>query len=257
MPLFEVEPYEPINVLKPVAPELWIVDGPVIGMEWLGLTLPFPTRMTVIRLRDGSLWLHSPTALTTALAAEIDRLGPVRYLIAPNKIHYWWVGDWQRQYPLAESFGAPGVRERMARHGARLQHDLTAEPNFAWAAEIDQLLVPGGYLTEAVFLHRPTRSLILADLIENFEAEKLHGSLWRWLVRASGAMHPNGSVPKDLRFTFRKYRPEVKRAVESMLAWQPARILLAHGRCFDRDATAQLRRAFRWAGVRPSDYMQM
>jgi hypothetical protein len=48
--------YEPVNTLKPVAPALWIVDGPVVRMAaGLGLSAPFPTRMTVVRLPDGTL----------------------------------------------------------------------------------------------------------------------------------------------------------------------------------------------------------
>lgn len=31
-----------------------------------------------------------------------------------------------------------------------------------------------------------------------------------------------------------------------MIAWTPDRIVLAHGRCYDKDAGAELRRAFRW-----------
>jgi hypothetical protein len=42
--------YPPLNTLKRVVEDVWIVDGPVIrfGMPWP--KMPFPTRMTVIRL---------------------------------------------------------------------------------------------------------------------------------------------------------------------------------------------------------------
>ena len=59
--------YAPLNVLKPVAPDVWIVDGPVI--RFYGL--PFTTRMTVIRLPDGGLWLHSPIAMDDGLVAQL------------------------------------------------------------------------------------------------------------------------------------------------------------------------------------------
>ena len=51
-------------------------------------TLPYTTRMVVIRLADGSLWLHSPIQFTSDLAKQIDALGEVRYLVAPNKLHH-------------------------------------------------------------------------------------------------------------------------------------------------------------------------
>ena len=56
-----MEPYRPINVLKPVVDDVWLVDGPLIGFRYMGVRLPFPTRMTIIRLSDGGLWVHSPT----------------------------------------------------------------------------------------------------------------------------------------------------------------------------------------------------
>ena len=54
--------YTPLNTLRPVAPGIWIIDGPVIHMAAAGLRMPFSTRMTVVMLRDGGLWCHSPIA---------------------------------------------------------------------------------------------------------------------------------------------------------------------------------------------------
>jgi hypothetical protein len=247
--MFSLDPYEPINRLKPVAEDLWIVDGPVIGMNWLWTKLPFPTRMTIVRLRNGDLWVHSPTELTPALKEEVDALGPVRHLVAPNKIHYWWVGEWQRAYPEARSYAAPRVEEKAGPHGIVFDGVLGDDAEPAWRGEIEQVLVPGGYLTEADFFHRASRTLILADLIENFEAGKLHGRFWRLLCRLGGVLDPHGSMPRDLRATFAGRKPEVKRAVERMLGWHPSRIVLAHGRWYEANAEAELRRAFRWAGV--------
>jgi len=64
------------------------VDGPEIQFTYLGLYLglkfPFPTCMTLIRLPDGGLWIHSPTSLTDALAGQVLQAGPVQFLIACN-----------------------------------------------------------------------------------------------------------------------------------------------------------------------------
>jgi hypothetical protein len=56
--------YEPIDVLKPVADGIWIVDGPALALSALGIEVSFPTRMTIVRLDDGGLWCHSPIALS-------------------------------------------------------------------------------------------------------------------------------------------------------------------------------------------------
>jgi len=247
--MFRVEPYEPVGTLKPLAENIWTVDGPVIGMKWLWTALPFPTRMTIVRLADGGLWIHSPVALSDSLKAELAALGPVRFLVAPNKIHYWWVGDWQKAYPGALSLAAPRVDEKAGPHGVSFDRALTDEAEPEWAGEIGQVLVPGRYLTEAVFFHRASRTLILTDLIENFELDKVHGRFGRLLLRLGGVAHPHGSMPRDLRATFRGHEKNVKCAVETMIGWAPARIVLAPGRCYEGNAAAELRRAFRWTGV--------
>jgi len=243
-----MEPYRPINTLKPVAGEIWLVDGPIIGFRYLGMRLPFPTRMTIVRLSNGSLWVHSPTELTAELRADIENLGPVRHLIAPNRIHYWWIGDWQRAFPDALAHGAPGVRERAAARGIAFDRDLSDQPAPEWAGQIDQLLVPGRYLTEAVFFHRASRTLILTDLIESFEAGKIRSSWLRLVMRLTGCLHPDGKMPVDLRTTFLGHRREFRQAVRTMLGWRPERVIIAHGHWYAENATAELKRAFRWLG---------
>jgi hypothetical protein len=243
-----MEPYRPINTLKPVATDIWLVDGPIIDFRYLGMRLPFPTRMTIVRLAAGGLWVHSPTELTAELRAEVEKLGPVRHLIAPNRIHYWWIADWQRAFPGALTHGAPGVRAAAGARGASFERDLSDRPDPGWAGEIEQLLVRGRYLSEAIFLHRASRTLILTDLIESFEAEKVQSRWLRLIMRLAGCMHPDGSMPIDLRMTFLGHRREFRRVVSTMLAWRSERVIIAHGHWYHENGARELRRAFRWLG---------
>ncbi|MEW9571670.1 DUF4336 domain-containing protein [Rhodanobacter sp. Si-c] len=239
--------YEPLNTLKPVASGLWIVDGPIVRMAALGGSAPFPTRMTVARLADGGLWCHSPIAPDAALFAAIDTLGPVLHLVSPNKLHYTHIAAWKRRYPGAVAWASPGVRERAAsqRIEVAFDADLGDVPEPAWAAELDQLRFRGSrVIEEVVFLHRASSTLILADLIENFEAAKL-GPAMRWIARLGGVLDPDGKTPLDMRFTFRD-RAVARVCLQRVMAWQPRRVILAHGRCYPEHAEAELRRAFRW-----------
>lgn len=52
--------------------------------------------------------------------------------------------------------------------------------------------------------------------------------------------------PRDLRCMYLRHRTELKSAVKTMIAWEPQRIIIAHGRWYDVAATGELRRAFRW-----------
>jgi len=240
--------YDPLNVLKPVAQDIWIVDGPTIRFGFFGIRLPFPTRTTLIRLKSGDLFVHSPGHMTEDLRAEVNGLGRVAHLIAPNRIHYWWVGSWAAAYPDALAYAAPRVRERAAPHGIAIDRDLGDEPDPAWAGEIDQIAVAGSFLTEIVFFHRASRTLILTDLVQNYEAPRLHGPILRFLARRIGVVDPDGTMPVDLRATFRGRRAEVRAAVRQMIAWAPERVILAHGRWYAENGVAELRRAFRWVG---------
>lgn len=173
-----MELYEPINTLKPVGEDLWMADGPIVRMAYLGLSFPFPTRMVVSRLANGDLFLWSPTQPDGGLRAEIDALGPVRHLVSPNKIHYAHIAAWKRIYPEATAWASPGVRERAASQGLddSFEADLGDLPEEVWRGDLDQFVFRGShFLEEVVYFHRRTRTLILDDLIENFEAAKLGG----------------------------------------------------------------------------------
>ncbi len=244
----EVGLYTPLNILKPLAQELWIVDGPIVHMAALGLRAPFPTRMTVVRLPDGGLWCHSPVAPDSALFAAIDALGPVRHLISPNLLHYAHIAAWKQRYPQATAWASPGVRERAASQHieVRFDADLDDAPPPAWAATIDQLCFRGSrVMPEIVFLHRTSASLILADLIENFEAAKLPTPM-RWMARLGGVLDPDGKAPLDMRLTYVGHKDAARACLARMRAWQPQRVILAHGRCYLENAVAELSRAFRW-----------
>lgn len=238
--------YEPLNTLKAVATDVWLVDGGIIYFYGL----PFPTRMVVVRLADGSLWVHSPIAPDADLLAEVRALGPVRHLIAPNWIHYAYIPAWQAEFPDAIAWAAPNVRERAAQQGfpVRFDRDLgdTAPPE--WAEELDQVRVDGSRVhVEVVFFHRASRTAILTDLIENFEPKYV--SFWhRPLIFLAGTQDPDGKAPIDMRWSFSGGKPALRAAVARIFAWDAERVILAHGRWYPHNGAAELRRAFRWVG---------
>jgi hypothetical protein len=243
-----IEPYEPINVLKRAGEDIWIIDGPIIEMAIYGTSLPFPTRMTIVRLNDGGLWCHSPIALTPELKAQIDALGPVRHLVSPNKIHYAHIGTWARAYPGAITWASPGVRARATRQNIEVTFDadLQDEPPPQWVADLDQLIFRGSrFMDEIVFFHRKSATLILADLIENFERDRVSGC-YRWLVQLSGSVDPDGKAPLDMRMTFWGHKDQARGCLTRILQWKPEKVILAHGRWYENNGIAEVRRAFRW-----------
>jgi hypothetical protein len=232
-----------LNVPKRVAEDVWVVDG--APLEIMGLRMP--VRMTVVRLRSGQLWLHSPTQFSETLQHALQAIGPIGHLVAPNVAHWSFIKDWQ-QHVAATTWAAPNLRQRaqVRRSGVRLDHDLGAEPPAVWAEELEQAVIPGGGgFREVAFFHRASGTLVLTDLVVNLEPQKLPlaSRTFAWLT---GTLAPDGKAPAYLRLILRMRRREAAEAAARLLAWQPERVIFPHGRWFEQDGTAALRRSLRW-----------
>ena len=181
--------YEPINVYKPLAPDIGIVDGPFEYLTAGGvrLPLPFTIRMTVIRLSNGELFLHSPIKFDRGLADELREFGTVRHLVSPNQFHYAHIGEWQKAFPEAIAWASPRVRQRARARQVDVDfaRDLDLAPPREWCRDIDQTLFPGGYFKEFIFFHLPSKTLILTDTIINIEPDRI-GEPWRAAVKLTG-----------------------------------------------------------------------
>ncbi|MGR5145272.1 DUF4336 domain-containing protein [Photobacterium alginatilyticum] len=232
--------------MKQLAKELWIVDGDTVSFY----CCPFTTRMTVIRLQTGDLWLHSPVRYSPELAEQLAALGRVKYLIAPNHLHHLYLGQWLERYPDAQLFGTDEVitKRKDLHFDASLNLTEQFHPqlveNWPWQDEIDQRLVSGSPLMqECVFFHRATNTVIVTDLIENFPPGHFKG--WRKLLaKGAGIIAPNGKTPLDWRLSFKK--PVVRVHVQLLLNWQPERIIMAHGEIVEHQAVSFLKRSFKW-----------
>jgi hypothetical protein len=221
--------------LAPIVEDLWCatLDHTFMGMH-LG------TRMTVIRLPGAKLWLHSAIAIDDSLRAEVDALGEVAHIVAPNLYHHCYAEGWKKAYPAALLWGAPGLSNK--RKDLPFDGTLDDAPDPAWADVIDQTPLRGCMLGEIVFFHRPTRTLVTSDLLENFESSPHFGT--RLYLKAAG-IHGKPGVSRMLRPIYRD-REAARASLERMLAWEFERIVLAHGNPIERDAMETLRAAYTW-----------
>ena len=239
--------YEPINVYKPIAPDVGIVDGPFEYLTAGGvrLPLPFTTRMTVVRLSNDDLFLHSPIKFDEALASELQRIGAIRHLVSPNQFHYAHIGEWSKAFPDAITWASPRVRQRArARHvDVTFARDLDFDPPEEWRQDIDQTLFPGGYFKEFVFFHRASKSLILTDAIINIELSKM-SEPWRTATKLTGMCYPRGQIFFGMRLPLLLQPRKAKAAFAKIYSWQPERVLLSHGRCFESQGNEVIGRIF-------------
>ena len=120
--------------LESIGPDIWVANGTEI--KFLGLLLG--TRTTIVRLVDGSVWIHSPIAFDTELAREIERIGPIRYLVAPNVYHHFFLREWQERYPDAQLVGPHGLPvKRPDLSFSLVLEELKHDP---WQDEIDRVV---------------------------------------------------------------------------------------------------------------------
>lgn len=239
--------YEPINEYKPFAPGIGIVDGPFeyLTMAGVKLPLPFTTRMTVVQLRSGDLFLHSPIALDVELARHLQSMGSIGHLVSPNQFHYAHVGEWSCAFPEAITWGSSAARRRARARGVelRLDRELVSSAPAEWRDEIDQTAVPGGIFGEIVFFHKASRTLILTDTIINLELDKI-SEPWRSSARMTGMYYPSGQLFFGMRLPFLLQRGKTRAAIKKILSWEPERIVLSHGRCFESGGTRVLKHLF-------------
>ena len=228
-------------MLEPFARDIWIAEGPVVAIAGF----EYGTRMAVIRLATGGLFVWSPTALSPALKAQVDALGLVQFIVSPNAGHRMFIGEWARSYPQARVFGPPYLvktRPDIAWHGL-----LADAPEPGWSADIDQVVVRGNLIGfEAVFFHRASATVIFTDLIQHFDRTWFKG--WRAVIaRLDFLTAPEAEVPRKFRLAFRGDAARV--AVRRILQWPIERVLMAHGEPVTRNAHAFVARRFRWLKV--------
>jgi hypothetical protein len=235
--------YPPLDTLKAVAEGIWIVDSGPLTVAGA----PLPVRMTVVRLRSGDLWLHSPTRFIRSLRDDIDKLGAVRHLVAPDVAHWNFLQDWQQAYPDAVTWAAPGLRDRaqVKKSGVRLDRDLGDTAPAEWAEDLEQIVVRGAGFSEVDFFHRASRTLVMTDLVQNLEPQKMPTGM-RILAKLTGVTAPEGGTPLYLRLSVRLKQAQARAAAQRMVAWQPERVIFSHGRWFEQDGAMALKRALSW-----------
>lgn len=226
-------------MLVPFGQNLYVADGPTVSF----FGIPYPTRMAVVRLSTGSVWVWSPIALTKELIGAVEAIGPVGCIVSPNKLHHLFLPEWKDRWPDARLYAPPGL----ARKKKQLHFDaeLGDQADAAWLSDIDQTVFRGSFaLEEVVFFHRASSTAIFGDLIQRFP-EKIDQGFKGLMMRMGGIVGPRGSTPRDWRLSFLS-RAAARAARRGVLAWEPQQLLIAHGECATAGATDIIASALSW-----------
>jgi len=222
-----------------VADRIWTLDRPV----WFG-GVRLRARTTVVRLDDGSLLVHTPAPPTDAFAEQLRPLGRVRWLVVPNCFHHLGTPAAAARFPEAQVVGPASALNR--NEALRLHVDIRDARFSEQVPELEVLPLEGvPFLDETVLYHRPTQTLLGADLVVCASA-KDHWS-WRWAVRITGC-YERVRVSPDVR----KKIPDktaAARSIRAMLERPALRLIVGHADVIEDGCRDRLAEAWRREGV--------
>ena len=187
-----------MSELQSFADNVWITDGP--NVRDMGFT--FTTRMAIVRLSDGSIWVDSPVPVPFDTLERITEIGPVRYLVAATPRHVWRLEGWHTLFPEAQMWAARPTILTLQKTHLPFTGILGDEAPDCWADDFDQVVFKGNPLnSEVIFFHRKARTVILDDLIQInpiVEGEPFRNALFK----LEGVLYPQGGVGLEIRLTY-------------------------------------------------------
>ncbi|CAM9511534.1 unnamed protein product [Ascophyllum nodosum] len=238
------------DLVEIVRGQVWAAERPFI---WNSIDVG--GRMAVVKLPDGSLWVHSPVQLDEPLRRALEELGPVGHIVSPNFEHVKYAQQWVKAFPSARSYGCPGLMERHPEVGfsREVGNDPGDETPPEWGSEIETCFMDcetnpftgKPFFNEVVFFHRPTKALMTADLYWNYPTTvPAKTQVWKWgMDKASIRVY----LPFFKRFMVTDDRALAAR-VNRILDWGIDVIIPCHGDVVRSGASQALRERLLGAG---------
>jgi hypothetical protein len=180
-----------------------------------------PARTTLLRLGSGGLLVVSPPPVEAGGLEDLDRLGVVEEVLAPNSFHYLNTRGFVARYPRARLRLAPALSQRVP--GLPPGDELTDARPASWDGAVEHaILGPLRGLSEVALFHRPSATLVLTDL----------------------AFHIGFGPSRTARWFLLRDRRAAAAFLERVLAWPFRRVVVAHGEPLEAQDAGAFRRAF-------------
>lgn len=223
------------SVLRTVDQDLWVAEQ---AQGFLGLQVG--ARMTVMRL-DGDLVVHSPISPTPSLVDQIQALGTVRWVVAPNRFHHLYAGPFASHFEQASLLAPPGLVKK--RSDLAFDGQLPVDRPAEWEGRVDCVRVEGmPQIDEVVLFHRPTRTLITCDLAFCFD--ETAPFLTRTAFRVMGGY--GQLAPSLLEKILTRDRSLARASLRRVLSLDFERVIVSHGRIVESGGRADLESGYSW-----------
>lgn len=226
-----------IPALQPVAEDLWIMTFP---LKMMGADLR--RTVTIIRLRSGKLVIHSTAHFLPGDIEEIRALGEPGWLLDGVLRHDTFAKEGREAFPGIPYLAPEGFSKAA---GVATLPIVPAPPE--WAGELSALEIQGApEARDTALLHSPSRTLILTELLFNFDS---HEPVWTeiLLFAAVGADHHPG-MSRPFRWGITD-EAAFKESMATLLSWDFDRVIVGHGDVIESGGKAKLRKALEHAGL--------
>ncbi len=222
--------------LHQFAEGIWTCDS---EMKMFGIEVG--TRMTIIDIDGrGNLFVHSPIRLNQNIKEELQKIGEVKYVVAPNKWHHLFIQNFKNEYPNAQFYCAPGLEVKKS----DFLFNAVIKPgqNFPWNKRLQHLIIDGcPEFNEVVFFDAQTKSLLVTDLALHIcESDS-------WLTRFAFSLmgsYKKFGWSKFEKLLFIRNKKEFHSSIEQVLKFDFEQVLLTHGTPVTSGGKDYLRAAF-------------
>ena len=217
--------------MRQLADNLWIKRYPlsVLGTDH-GRTV------TILRLTSGKVIVHSMAPFSATDLAEIRCLGEPVWLVEAMMLHDTYAREGRAAFPAAIFLAPPGFSDVVGFPTSRL-----VPPPGEWANEVEVIQLRGSpRLQEHVFIHRPSRTLIVADLIFNFRQDERGWN--RLFHRYIGGFKRYPGMSRIFRLCISD-RHAFHASLNQVLESDFDRVIVGHGGVIESDGKVALRRA--------------
>lgn len=213
---------------RELADNLWEVRG-----EWSN---KFGRRMTIIRLTDGRIALHSAIQLQPKEITWLKSLGTVAFVIAPNTFHCSDAGWAAKEFPQAELF-APKEKFSFFQKQSLSPKDVNAE--FPVLEDLKCIPMRGTRMREAAFVHIPSSTLILCDLAFHMPDvfTGLEKIIMKWNKVGGGRFGPS----RLTKLVFASNRAALVQSYNELLAQNFDRVIVNHGEVLESGGREKLK----------------
>jgi hypothetical protein len=229
-------------LLKEFGENIWISEGPEVNF----FSIPYPTRMAVVKLSDGKgAWIWSPVQWSEELGKQVEeKVGPVQHIVSPNKIHHIFLQEWSQKYPNAKVYAPPGLAGRSVVQDVVFHQELKDEAPEEYQVDVEQVIFRGScFMEEVVFFHKVSSTCIVGDLIQRHAPS----DGWKgFLMKSNDCVGSTGSTPREWRWSFWNRTPIRESRDKIIFEWKPKKLLIAHGENATENATPVIKNALKW-----------